>query len=659
MNSHNTRKAVRTTRSSQALRRKYFQLEALESRTLLSVTIAPSGKSATYIDVSGHRVTITFSKGTLTAGIFTTVAAGQGEQLELIDLSGGGFDGTNITMKIKTPPGQSGIGDVGYINSTGHDLGTVKIPGDLGRIDAGDGDLTTRAIKSLTVGSVGNRGLTTQEIGGSLVSNINGSMGNLTLEGNFKDATWNVLGAGASMGAIRFGGGFVGSGADDGGAIAVAGSIASIKVQGGITGGAGARSAFISASNIGAVRVAGNLHGGSGEQSAQIMSTGGNIASVSVGGAIIGGLGDNSAEIVANGTIGNVSVGGGVTGALGAFSAAIVALNGSLGNLTIGGAVSGGVGEGSGMIHAHTDIGAIKIHSNVAGGSGESSGRIEAETGKIASVSITGSLMGGNGNNSGQITAEGNIAKVAVGGSLDTGAVPTSGCLESGGTLKLVTIGGSLNGTEITANIISKLSIGASVTAGSVIGAATSIGTLTVKQGIGGTALNPVFISAGGAGGSGGLVSGKTDVAIKSISVKGDMSFTNILAGYQLDLTPIDRHAQIGTVSVSGDLTASNIVAGAENANSTNTNFGDANDALIPANSTLDTATPLSSIASIKVGGTVAGTDAGTSASDHFGFVAQSIGSLTIHGVKTTLDKAPDTDNIPLGATGDFNLHEI
>jgi len=48
-----------------------------------------------------------------------------------------------------------------------------------------------------------------------------------------------------------------------------------------------------------------------------------------------------------------------------------------------------------------------------------------------------------------------------------------------------------------------------------------------------------------------------------------------------------------------------------------------------------------------------------TNAADHFGFVARQINSLTIHGTQIHLTPGHSNDNIPLGDTSDFNVHEI
>jgi hypothetical protein len=54
--------------------------------------------TATYTDIDGDKVTVKVSSGILTASLFTTAATGPGDQLQAIDLSGGGFDGVNLTI---------------------------------------------------------------------------------------------------------------------------------------------------------------------------------------------------------------------------------------------------------------------------------------------------------------------------------------------------------------------------------------------------------------------------------------------------------------------------------------------------------------------------------------------------------------------------------
>src|SRR6185369_11110976 len=93
---------TRRQRRRQAARRERLMhgLEHLERRTLLASTlaVAANGKSATYMDVDGDKVTVAVSAGTLTPGNFSTTTSGVGDLLKVLDLSGGGFDGANITV---------------------------------------------------------------------------------------------------------------------------------------------------------------------------------------------------------------------------------------------------------------------------------------------------------------------------------------------------------------------------------------------------------------------------------------------------------------------------------------------------------------------------------------------------------------------------------
>ena len=72
----------------------------------------------------------------------------------------------NLTVGVVKVPGGDGLANIGYVNSTGHDLGNVKIVGDLGRVNAGDGDPAAPATKRLIVQSMGQYGLDTQAGGG-------------------------------------------------------------------------------------------------------------------------------------------------------------------------------------------------------------------------------------------------------------------------------------------------------------------------------------------------------------------------------------------------------------------------------------------------------------------------------------------------------------
>lgn len=133
-------------------------IEPLEPR------IAPASV-ITFTDVDGDLVKVKSTKGVLTGRLELVDQGGGKNQLVEIDLASPIFQGTNLTITVKKVRGGSGDGmvNVGYINAKGIDLGNVVVPGDIGRIDAGDGNTAKPAIKNLTAKSLGAFGTTTQE----------------------------------------------------------------------------------------------------------------------------------------------------------------------------------------------------------------------------------------------------------------------------------------------------------------------------------------------------------------------------------------------------------------------------------------------------------------------------------------------------------------
>jgi hypothetical protein len=148
-------------------------------------------------------------------------------------------------------------------------------------------------------------------------------------------------------------------------------------------------------------------------------------------------------------------------------------------------------------------------------------------------------------------------------------------------------------------------------------------------------------------------VHGKTtDVAIRTISILGHVNFADILAGYDSMGAPVNADAQIGSVKIGGNWIASNLVAGAMNSASTNTSFGNTNDAVISGGSARIT----SKISSISIGGFLEGS---SGSGLHFGFVAEQISSMKIGGTAIPLQAGAHNDNRNIGSTGDTTIHEV
>ncbi len=186
------------------------------------LAVSGDGKSAIFTDGDGDVVTVKIKGKTaqLAPGDFT-FGFSTGGHAQLLKLALDPTDaGATLTITSKrTAAGGDGLTNIGYLNATGVALGSVVVDGDLGRIDAG-------AVKALTVQSLGALGLTTQGGTGSLVSNLTGNLGRLTVKASIHDAS--VLGTG-SIGAVAINGSFLGgrlSAGADLGTITVRGDIA-------------------------------------------------------------------------------------------------------------------------------------------------------------------------------------------------------------------------------------------------------------------------------------------------------------------------------------------------------------------------------------------------------------------------------------------------
>ncbi|MEA3208278.1 MAG: trimeric autotransporter adhesin [Chthoniobacter sp.] len=157
----------------------------------LAVTPVNGGKVVTFTDLDGDLVTVKTSVGTFTGSEFVGVQTGAhgGGLLQALNL-GAGFSGAKITFSAK-PQDVNGDGtkegnklvNVGSINAAGVDLGGVKLPGDLGQIDAGHPGDAVAALLSLDVQSLGAFGLATQGVAASLHSDLDGDLKKLTVKG--------------------------------------------------------------------------------------------------------------------------------------------------------------------------------------------------------------------------------------------------------------------------------------------------------------------------------------------------------------------------------------------------------------------------------------------------------------------------------------------
>lgn len=380
----------------------------------------------------------------------------------------------------------------------------------------------------------------------------------------------------------------------------------------------------------------------------------GKIGTIFIGGSLRGGPADVAGLIDADGDIGSITIKGDLQGGRGSESGRIET-SGRIGRLTIGGSISGDFGS-SGSIGADKGIGPVWIGGNVIGGVHYRSGFIESD-GPISSVTIRGSLIGGHNGATGFIRAGDDLGPVKIGGDLIGGDLTEgmvfgnesdlvqSGGIYSEGRIARIAVGGSIlggsdrsttGGIHLSASIIALHDIGSIEVGGNILGTPEAYVSITARgQEVPGT---------------------KQDMAIGKINVRGDVAYMQFLAGFTYALdgiqSAVNGDASVGSVKVGGSWIASYLSAGID---SFDGRLGDENDGVIPGgNPNL-----IARIASITIGGNVLGTDNAISPEDHFGFVAQQIGSFKAGGFVAKLTKAIDSP-VPLSRiTGDVAVREV
>jgi len=673
-------------------------------------------RTVTFRDGDGDDVTVTITKGTLDLmENFVFTPDGLGLQLQRLILTNEEFAGTNITITAKRNATNGGDGsvNVGYIDATNFDLGTVKIAGDLGAIDAGDATAATFSLKSLSVQSLGLFGLTTGAP--DLQSDLDGRVGSITIRGDLREAVISVFDRAVDMGtpmngtsgdgeaflnSLTIGGSIYGGSTNASGIIAVRDGLLKATIGGSIVGGGGISSGIIhSFDSLGDITVRGSLIGGGGNSSGQIIAQTEAAKSITIGGSVLGGVGPSSGRINLDDFDGNVAtsaitIGGSIVGGAGQ-QGGVIDFDGPVKKVSIGGSIQGGSAQFTGQAmfqgavgtftlggsiiadanfsaEAHFDAGAqsVSILGSIIASSNDFGATLTINdvTGKLL---IGGSIIGG-GQFSGAVSVE-TLISGTVGGGIIGGAEPFSGTFSVDTSVAKLTIGEIRGGSGPFTGTLEGKNFGKV----SVLGNVSQNGQITVTAGglssltIGGSVLDGSDIQVSAALGTlkvagairgtaanpatiaagGDIAMGDSALSIGSLDVKGSVAFTRILAGYDETATALNADAQIGKVTIGGDWMASSLVAGVQDDTDAplDASFGEIDDQAIAGGDPEIS----SRIASITIKGQLLGTAGGT---DSFGFVAQQIGALKIG--KVTYPLTAGVDILPLGATGDFNARE-
>jgi hypothetical protein len=594
--------AMKSTASQTAFRSCFVpSIEHLEARVAPALVVAANHLSATFTDVDGDLVTIRASKPILDDLDFIRAASGLGEQLQLIDFSddeAAMVKGLNliITAKPRDPNPDDAdttkrgdkLVNIGYLNATGRDLGAIRITGDLGQITAGTGSTSVPAVKSLSVGSMGEFAVTTGA--SSTLSEITGTLGTLAIKGNLRGVTVQTL-SGGKIGSAIIRGSIVGFG--DNGQLVSAGGMGAVKIGGDIVGGVSgfppAPSGFVfSGGALKSVTVAGSIIGNNADKAGSIGSSG-PLGTVKIGGDVIGANARDCATIFSDSTIQSVSIAGSL---IGSFFGGHIHAAGKISNITIGHDLVGANIEESGRIYTTNgaDIGNVTINGSIIGGNGSKSGSIES-AGKLGIVKVGHDLVGGRGNSSGSIISTDATAGISVGGSIVGGAGSFSGNILVTSDLAKVKIAGDIRGGagissgSLLTNTISSLSVGGSLIGNADATPGDSHGSGSIRATsrlgtakIGGSLIGGDNLESGAilvteditsivVGGSliGGPVTGdsapdKTGVIIATgtigtVNIRGDLRGSDQFGSQTSDTGSVDGK-RIGSITVGGSLIA-------------------------------------------------------------------------------------------------------
>lgn len=435
-----------------------------------------------FFDVDGDVVTIRSDRGTdrdLAAAVSLN-PVGLGVQLTRVDLSRPVFAGARLRITSEDSGGGDRQAHVGEIVAD-VDLRVVEVNGDVGRVDIGDADVTTRGLGRLTVRSMGVFGRST---GASRTDSVvRGAVGTVAVGGDMRGA---FLTASGRVRAFKVGGDIDGAG--DGTGIQ-AQSIDELSVGGALIGGPAFGTGSIRTfGGIGTVRIAGDVTGGTGESSGSIQSLG-RLGQVTIGGSLSGSIGASSGRISAGvGGIGRLTVGGGVFGG-GQDDAGVVQSNGGIGTVRITGSLLGGSGQRSGRIAAARGIGSVQIGSDIVGGPGVLSGSVAAG-GRIGQLDV-GSIFADSGASSGSVTA-GRLETVNVRGGIVGSATQPALVSAVGGTgqaIAALTVGGSVSralvlaGYDVAVPTTGEARIGTVTVGGNLSATSIAAGVLGIMPG--------------------------------------------------------------------------------------------------------------------------------------------------------------------------------
>jgi len=213
------------------------------------------------------------------------------------------------------------------------------------------------------------------------------------------------------------------------------------------------------------------------------------------------------------------------------------------------------------------------------------------------------------------------------------GSIDIGGIITGPGGVSAIGIDGSFSSLIAHGNVGS-VAVRGSLHAGSTIRSDRRISEIVISGSLEGTAADPVIIAARG---------DDNGVALGQVSVRGDSSYGQILAGYDTALVAVNGAARIDSVVIGGTMFGTDIVAGITNPDGLA--FGKVTDKAIDRSDR-------SRIGSVRIGSVVA---TQTSA-DAYAIAANAIGTVYVGG--TRISAPADWHSQPVG-TSDLIVSDI
>ena len=544
----------------------------------------------TYKDIDGDAVKVTFTHATMATSDFlfdTGDAMGStGPQaldtVRLVDKTGVGFTLTATPQVIGGHLMGDSHANIGLINGTNTDLGTISVDGNVQNINAGTGAAGTVGLKTFTALSIGTAS------DGYSFSNVGiNNAGSFVVKGDVTNAIYNFTGG---VKSLTVGGNIVGftPGNTTDAGFNITGDVGTLKVGGSLIDRTGTAPNLHVTGKVGVLTIGGSVVGGSADLANALhqIEISGGVKTLTIGGDLAGGPGSGTGAVHIGGDVTAAKIGGSMKGGAGTASGAVI-IDGKTNAFTLGGSVIGDRGTDSALLKLYNGAGAVKIG---------------------------GSLLGGTNSFSGELFAAAGVTSIAIGHNLQAADNPGSGTLSGEGSIE---VEGNLGSIIIGGDFISGRSVGGgALQTSGVIGATGTIGAVKIGGSILGDPGHLAYITAG-ANGTNGAVK-----AIASITVKGSVQSASLLAGYDYLFQRFNHDSGIGSVSVGGNFTGSYITAGAA-----------AGSDGIPGNHDDGADSAVATLGSVKIGGALTGLDGVTNA---FYILASIVNRATIgHAIYT------------------------